>query len=124
MNRNVAVALSAAVCLLRTGCSSSDESKRASTPAPSAKKEPAPDIYHVKLDTSKGVVDVEVHRDWAPIGADHFYELVKNGFYDGDRFFRVVRGFAVQFGINGDPKTNELWSTGMLPDDPVRERKT
>jgi peptidyl-prolyl cis-trans isomerase A (cyclophilin A) len=61
-----------------------------------------------------------VHRDWAPLGADHFYQLVKSGFYDGDRFFRIARGFVVQFGINGDPNTNALWSTGLLPDDPVK----
>jgi peptidyl-prolyl cis-trans isomerase A (cyclophilin A) len=122
MGKCMRSALSAAVWLVLAGCSSPDESNKAKTPAAPAKKDPAPDIYHVRLDTSKGLVDVEVHRDWAPIGADHFYQLVKNGFYDGDRFFRVVRGFAVQFGINGDPKTNELWSTGMLPDDPVKEK--
>ena len=47
---------------------------------------------------------IEVHRDWAPVGADHFYTLVKTGFYDDTRFFRVVRNFVVQFGINGDPQ--------------------
>lgn len=122
MGRKLTLALGATACLVLTGCSSPDESKKAPSPAASAKKERAPDIFHVKLDTSKGLVDIEVHRDWAPIGADHFFELVKNGFYDGDRFFRVVRRFAVQFGINGDPQTNALWSTGMLPDDPVKEK--
>jgi peptidyl-prolyl cis-trans isomerase A (cyclophilin A) len=66
-------------------------------------------------------VDIEVHREWAPAGSDHFYELVKTGFFDGDRFFRVVRDFVAQFGINGDPQTNQLWASAMLPDDPVRE---
>jgi peptidyl-prolyl cis-trans isomerase A (cyclophilin A) len=91
MGRNLTMTLSTAACVLLIGCSSPDEGKKAQAPEIPAKKEPAPGIFHVKLDTSKGVIDIEVHRDWAPIGADHFYELVKNGFYDGDRFFRVVR---------------------------------
>src|SRR5689334_19989805 len=83
--------------------------------------EKAPDMFTVNLDTSKGPVAIEVHRDWAPIGADHFYNLIKTGFYDDTRFFRVVRNFVVQFGLNGDPKVNRLWSNASLPDDPVRE---
>ena len=75
----------------------------------------------MNFDTSKGPVVIEVHRDWAPIGADHFYTLVKTGFYDGDRFFRIVRNFVVQFGISGDPKVNRLWSNLNLPDDPVKQ---
>jgi peptidyl-prolyl cis-trans isomerase A (cyclophilin A) len=78
----------------------------------------------VNLDTSKGPVVIEVHRAWAPIGADHFYSLVKTDFFDGARFFRVVRNFVVQFGINGDPQTNRLWTTVSLPDDPVKEHNT
>ena len=73
------------------GCSPSDEKKKAEAPAA---KEPVPEVFHVKLDTSKGPVDIEVHRDWAPLGADHFFQLVKSGFYDNARFFRVVRGFS------------------------------
>ena len=60
--------------------------------------------FKVKFDTSKGPFVVEVHRDWAPNGADRFYNLVKNGFFDNARFFRVISGFMVQFGINADPK--------------------
>jgi len=81
----------------------------------------APSVFKVNLDTTKGAVVIEVHRDWAPRGADHFYSLVKTGFYDGDRFFRYVRNFIVQFGINGDPKVNRLWSNANLPDDPVKQ---
>ncbi|HWS10482.1 MAG TPA: peptidylprolyl isomerase [Xanthobacteraceae bacterium] len=72
---------------------------------PAALNEPAPATYKVQFDTSKGPFVIEVHRDWAPNGADRFYNLVKNGFYDNDRFFRVVTGFMVQFGINGDPSS-------------------
>jgi len=74
----------------------------------------------VNLDTSKGAVEVEVHRDWAPIGVDHFYALVKLGYYNDNRFFRVTRNYA-QFGINGDPKVNGLWSMAFMPDDPVKQ---
>lgn len=74
--------------------------------------------YTVKLETSKGDVLIEVHRDWAPIGADHFRELVEAGFYDGCRFFRVLDGFMAQVGINGDPETHAKWSKN-IKDDPV-----
>jgi peptidyl-prolyl cis-trans isomerase A (cyclophilin A) len=104
--------------LLLAGCSSPNETK---TPAAAVKNETAPDIFKVNLDTSKGPVVIEMHRDWAPIGVDHFYSLVKTGFFDNARFFRVVRNFVVQFGINGDPATNRLWANANLPDDPVKE---
>jgi peptidyl-prolyl cis-trans isomerase A (cyclophilin A) len=88
---------------------------------PAALNEQAPATYKVKFDTSKGAFVVEVHRDWAPNGADRFYNLVKNGFYDNTRFFRVIAGFMVQFGINGDPKVSALWREARIPDDPVRQ---
>ena len=88
---------------------------------PAALKEQAPAAYHVKFDTSKGPFVVEVHRDWAPNGADRFYNLVKNGFFDNARFFRVVSGFMVQFGINADPKLSAVWREARIPDDPVRQ---
>jgi peptidyl-prolyl cis-trans isomerase A (cyclophilin A) len=117
MSRQIAFVI--AVALAFAGCSPSTETKK---PAPAAsKQEPVPDVYHVRFDTSKGLIDLEIHRDWAPRGADHFYELVHSGFFDGARFFRVVRDFVVQFGINGDPQTNQLWASGMLADDPVKE---
>src|SRR6476661_4341525 len=79
----------------------------------------APATYKVKFDTSKGVFVVEVHRDWAPNGVDRFYNLVKNGFYDNVRFFRVISGFMVQFGISGDPKLSAPWREARIKDDPV-----
>lgn len=102
------------------GCSSPDDTKKKEA-APAPVKEVVPDVFHVKLDTSKGTIDIEVHRDWAPAGATHFFQLVKSGFYGGARFFRVVRGFVVQFGINGDPQTNAMWANATLPDDPVKQ---
>ncbi len=79
---------------------------------PPALNERAPDSYKARLDTSKGVVVIDVRRDWAPNGADRFYNLVKNGFYDDTRFFRVISGFMVQFGINGDPEISTPWRNG------------
>ncbi len=81
----------------------------------------APDLFRVRLQTSKGIILVEVHRDWAPHGADRFYNLVRSGYYDGDRFFRVLRGRWAQFGINGDPKIAAAWRTQNIADDPRRE---
>src|ERR1700728_4761758 len=88
---------------------------------PAAFREQAPPTYRVDFDTSKGSFVVEVHRDWAPNGADRFYNLVKNGFYDNARFFRVVSGFMVQFGIHGDPKISATWREARIKDDPVRQ---
>jgi peptidyl-prolyl cis-trans isomerase A (cyclophilin A) len=88
---------------------------------PSKLAEKAPEVFEAAFDTSKGVFVVEVHRAWAPNGADRFYNLVKNGFYDGVRFFRVIGGFMAQFGINGDPKVNAIWRDANIPDDPVKE---
>src|SRR5437867_2363542 len=88
---------------------------------PSALTEKAPDTYLAKFDTTKGVFVVEVHRDWAPLGADRFYNLVKNGFFDDVRFFRVLDNFMAQFGINGDPAVMSAWRSANLRDDPVKE---
>lgn len=78
----------------------------------------APPAFRVQLDTTKGAIVIEVHRDWAPHGADRFYELVTSGYYDDTRFFRVVGGQWAQFGINGDPATAKRWRDRPIPDDP------
>src|ERR1700749_2651707 len=91
---------------------------------PSALTEQAPAVYKVQFDTSKGSFVIEVHRDWAPLGADRFYNLVKNGFFDNVRFFRVVSGFMVQFGINGDPGISARWREARIRDDAVKQSNT
>jgi cyclophilin family peptidyl-prolyl cis-trans isomerase len=91
---------------------------------PAALTAQAPASYKVKFDTSKGPFIVEVHRDWAPLGADRFYNLVKNGFYDNARFFRVISGFMVQFGINADPRLSAVWRDAAINDDPVKQSNT
>ena len=88
---------------------------------PAALKEPAPATYKAKFETSKGVFVVEVTRAWAPQGADRFYNLVKNGYFNNTRFFRVVPNFMVQFGINGDPALNGKWRVARIPDDKVAQ---
>lgn len=87
---------------------------------PASLNEKAPATYKVKFDTSKGAFVVEVHRDWAPNGADRFYNLVKNSFYNDARFFRVISGFMVQFGINGNPQLSKVWRDANIKDDPVK----
>lgn len=88
---------------------------------PAALKETAPDEYKATFDTSAGSFVVAVHRAWAPKGADRFYSLVKNGFFDNCRFFRVVPNFMVQFGLNGDPTVQGPWRAANISDDPVKQ---
>jgi peptidyl-prolyl cis-trans isomerase A (cyclophilin A) len=107
----------AAAALVLAGCSNQPE-KAVKAPE---KLEHAPDAYRVKLETSKGDIVLQIHKDWAPIGADRFYQLVQSGFFDGARFFRMISGFMVQFGIAGDPKVQSLWRMSPLMDDPVKQ---
>ncbi|MDP3719176.1 MAG: peptidylprolyl isomerase [Acidobacteriota bacterium] len=88
---------------------------------PASLKEQAPASYKVKFDTSAGVFVVQVNREWAPLGADRFYNLVKSGFYDDARFFRAISGFMVQFGINGDPAVSAAWRNARIGVDPVKQ---
>ena len=89
--------------------------------SPTTLREQAPATYKARFDTTKGVFVIQVNRAWAPNGADRFYNLVKNGFYDNVRFFRVISGFMVQFGINGDPKLSAQWREARIPDDRVSQ---
>ena len=91
---------------------------------PGALVEQAPATYKARFDTSKGTFVIQVTRAWAPRGADRFYNLVKNGFYDNVRFFRVIAGFMVQFGINGDPRVSARWREANIADDPVTQSNT
>jgi peptidyl-prolyl cis-trans isomerase A (cyclophilin A) len=87
---------------------------------PASLTEKAPDTYRARFDTSAGVFVIEVNRASAPLGADRFYNLVKNGFYDEARFFRAIEGFMVQFGIHGDPAVSAVWRNARIQDDPVK----
>jgi len=84
-------------------------------------KDKAPDTFQVKFATTRGDFTVTVHREWAPMGVDRFYNLVKHHFYDNASFFRVVPGFVVQFGLSAYPPVNAAWRTANLKDDPVTQ---
>jgi peptidyl-prolyl cis-trans isomerase A (cyclophilin A) len=92
---------------------------KAKLKTPAQLTEAAPATYKAGFDTSAGKFVITVHRDWAPNGADRFFNLVKNGFYDETRFFRVVPDFMVQFGINGDPAVASAWQNANIKDDPT-----
>lgn len=82
--------------------------------------QPAPSMYRVRIETTKGIIVLEVTRALAPRGADRFYHLVQAGFYDNSRFFRVISGRFSQFGIAGDPVIAKIWQNERFPDDPVK----
>jgi peptidyl-prolyl cis-trans isomerase A (cyclophilin A) len=96
-------------------------SARAALLDPSRATERAPARFRVRFETTRGPFVVEVTRAWAPRGADRFYNLVRAGYYDDVAFFRVISGFMVQFGINGDPRVNAAWQVASIPDDPVTQ---
>jgi len=100
--------------LLCAGCSSDKQETTTGD-------EHAPDSYKVKFETSKGDFMVTVTRDWSPLGADRFFTLVKGGFFDGARFFRVLPGFVVQFGIAANPAVTAKWRDANLADEPVKQ---
>jgi len=87
-------------------------------------KTEAPEQYAVTFETTAGNFVLTVYRDWAPRGADRFYNLVTNGFYNEQRFFRVVPGFVVQWGMSGDPEITKEWANAQFLDDPVKESNT
>jgi cyclophilin family peptidyl-prolyl cis-trans isomerase len=95
-----------------------------SDPASGEMNATAPNVYRARFETSAGAFTVEVTRAWAPLGADRFYNLVRHGFFDGTRFFRVVPGFVVQFGLSGDPAISARWRAASIPDDPVLQHNT
>lgn len=118
------VALLISVMLLGCAQDTTSESEQAAAPVerslrdPATLNETAPEEFTARFETSKGVVRIEVTRSSAPIGVDRFYNLVKNGFYDGTRFFRVLPNY-VGFGLNGDPAIDAIWQEQEIQDDPV-----
>jgi peptidyl-prolyl cis-trans isomerase A (cyclophilin A) len=81
----------------------------------------APETFKARFTTTKGDFVVEVHRAWSPLGADRFYNLVKNGYFNRAHFFRVVSGFVVQFGLSPSPAVNTAWHDAIIQDDPVTQ---
>lgn len=105
--------LAIALLVLSAACGNKEESSNLGATAP--------DTVRVRFETSKGPFVVEAIRGWAPNGADRFYQLARSGFFDENRFFRVVPGFVAQFGLNDDPKRNKYWDERKIPDDSVRQ---
>jgi len=83
-------------------------------------RDTAPSVYHARVETSRGAFVMEIHRAWAPIGADRFYNLIRAGYYDDSRFTRVVPGYIVQFGVARDSAINAVWATRSFRDDSAR----
>lgn len=88
---------------------------------PALLKAKAPAVFKVRFVTTKGPFVIEVHRDWSPLGADRFYNLVKNGFFNNGHFFRVVPDFVIQFGLSPSPAVNKVWQDASIQDDPVTQ---
>ncbi|MDX1982200.1 MAG: peptidylprolyl isomerase [Bryobacteraceae bacterium] len=103
-----------------------EEPKKVEVARPKLEPSPkgVPDVYKVRLDTTRGPVLIEVHREWAPLGADRFYELVKDGFYTQAAFFRVVPNFVAQFGIAASPAMSKKWDVPFDDDPVMRTNKT
>ena len=110
-----------AVAAVGVGVGAEQAAVRKSLMVPAAFKDTAPDTYNVKFDTSVGEFVIKVTRAWAPNGADRFYNLVKNGFYDDARFFRAVPNFMVQFGLNANPNVSKVWQSARIPPDKVTQ---
>jgi peptidyl-prolyl cis-trans isomerase A (cyclophilin A) len=111
-----------ALSLLTAGCGRKQaDTVRTTGTSNAGPDETAPGSFRARFETTAGDFVIEVHHDWAPQGADRFYTLVKSGYYDGVRFFRVISGFMAQFGIHGDPKVSAAWRGRRIPDDPVRQ---
>lgn len=91
---------------------------------PSLATATAPDVYKVLMETTAGNFVIEVHREWAPHGADRFYNLVEIGFYDDVAFYRVLKGFMAQAGMHGDPGVTAAWSAAQIPPDEVKKSNT
>jgi peptidyl-prolyl cis-trans isomerase A (cyclophilin A) len=112
--KKLSLALAFAFCRVAAG-----DTSLPTEPSNSKAKAKAPAVYNVKMNTSKGSFVIEVHRDWAPNGADRFYNLVKSGYFTDVAFFRCIKEFMVQFGIHGDPEVNKVWKEAIIKDDPT-----
>ena len=115
------------IALLCTGAVFAEETDAKPNPAlldSSLAKEQSPDVYRVNMETTAGDFVIEVRREWAPRGADRFYNLVKIGYFNDVAFYRVLKGFMAQAGMHGDPAVSRVWLNARLRDDPVKESNT
>ena len=124
MTAQTARSLALAFAVLGTACRGGERPGAAPADTGAATIEGTPTVFRARFETSEGDFVIEVQREWAPLGAERFYGLVRDGYYDGVRFFRVIPGFMAQFGIHGDPRVSALWRDRRIPDDSVRQRNT
>ena len=129
----IRLALIAAICVtwfLASPPAAADEQDAPAAPLNPALLDPslatatAPETYQVKVQTTTGSFVIEVHRDWAPKGADRFYNLVKIGYYDNVAFYRVLKGFMAQTGMHGNPAVTAAWTAARIPPDAVKQSNT
>jgi cyclophilin family peptidyl-prolyl cis-trans isomerase len=104
-----------AAALLQSG---EGEPPRLLNPRDPVFEDEAPERFFVRLETSRGMMILDVERRLSPLGVDRFYNLVRHGFYDGARFFRVVWPRFAQLGIPGDPAVAQAWRNATIPDEP------
>ena len=116
------LAVGAIGALSAAGCAARRPAGPLLQPDERALRAAAPDTFAIRFETTRGPFTVQVVRAWAPRGADRAYYLTRSGFYDGTRFFRVLRGFVAQFGANGDPRVSRVWDVRTFADDPVRRQ--
>jgi peptidyl-prolyl cis-trans isomerase A (cyclophilin A) len=121
-NRSIASLITIAVLSAMAVLTGQDSAGKLKDPAQLTER--APDSFRARFDTSQGSFVIAVERAWAPLAADRFYNLVKNGFYNESRFFRVLDGFMAQFGLHGDPSVQSAWRTANLKDEPATKSNT
>jgi homoserine O-acetyltransferase len=117
----VFIAVTTLLVAASQGLGPEERSRALHDPHDSLWSQPAPSMYRVRIETTKGIILLDVTRALAPRGADRFYHLVQVGFYDNSRFFRVISGRFAQFGIAGDPAIAKIWQNERFPDDPVKD---
>ena len=113
--------LASSMLILAVGAALLAQTKGPNLLDPSTMKQTAPATFTVQVETTKGPFTIKVTRSWAPNGADHFYNLVRAGFYTDAAFFRVIPGFMAQFGISARPEVSRIWANSNIQDDPVKE---
>lgn len=113
--------LASSMLILAVGAAVLAQTKGPNLLDPSTMKQTAPATFTVQVETTKGPFTIKVTRSWAPNGADHFYNLVRAGFYTDAAFFRVIPGFMAQFGISARPEVSRIWANSNIQDDPVKE---
>lgn len=112
----------AGMALLLAGCGGEAPAKKKAAVVTAKTDGEMPDVWRALFDTSKGSYVVEVHKDWAPKGAERFWKLVQMGFFNDTRIYRVRPAFIVQFGLSGDPRTNSLLNASAVGDDPEQQK--